>query len=134
MPTKYSESSLHRRCRSSHANVRSTIHPFATTLNSVTSSHLSLFQASSHRYPGPKPLNLPPYSPSAQINVNSVAVRLLLVAPIWHHLDLVCPQLGLINLELIPTYQPEDVPFWPLFFAGIIAFELLVLSFLPLDY
>jgi len=46
-----------------------------------------------------------------------VAIRLLFIVPIWHHLDLVCPQLGLIGLELIPTYQPEDGPFWPLFFG-----------------
>ena len=65
----------------------------------------------------PQAINLPPYPPSPQINVNPVAIRLLFIVPIWHHLDLVCPQLGLIGLESIPTYQPEDGPFWSLFFG-----------------
>ena len=57
--TKYSESLLHRRYRSSPANVRSTIHPFGIILNSVTSFQPVTIEASSHRHPGPQPLIYP---------------------------------------------------------------------------
>ena len=133
MPTKYSESSLHRRCRSSHANVRSTIHPFATTLNPVTSSQpvtISSLQAQISWTPA---INLPLSPPSAQINGNSVTVTATFgdshLAPSGSGLF---ATFGLIGLELIPAYQPEDGPFWPLFFGRHHSVSPF-LSFLPPD-
>ena len=82
-------------------------------LNPVTSSQPVTISNLQPQISWTQAINLPPSPPSAQINVNPVAVTATFggthLAPSGSGLSAALTD----RFQLILTYQPEDGPFWP---------------------